>query len=157
MRRGAIPFVLGGPSDQSAGVMGGLISAVGGSMGVVCVASQLDFRLQTVSPLTHSLTHLLTYLLTQHLITCNISQSLLLSSCSKYIIPYTLLPTVIWLNGRDTWHDMYVQPSNESKSASWKPFKQLLEDSRFCPLRSGSPGSSCDGRLVFFGAQVTLP
>ena len=32
--------------------MGGLISAVGGSVGVACVAPQLDFRLQTVSELT---------------------------------------------------------------------------------------------------------
>lgn len=51
VRRGAIPFVLGGSSELCAGVAAGLMSAVGGVMGVVNINSQLDVRDQLVRTL----------------------------------------------------------------------------------------------------------
>jgi len=43
--------------------------------------------------------------------------------------------------------------NTQSKGRS---YRQLLEDNRFCPARIESSGSSCDGRLVVFGAQGGL-
>ena len=46
--------------------------------------------------------------------------------------------------------------TSDGKIGSIRPFRQLLDDVRFCPARSSPTGNSvsCDGRLVIFGAQV---
>ena len=49
VRRGGIPFILGGSSEQCSGVAQGLMAVVGGSMGVVNVNYILDVRAPTVS------------------------------------------------------------------------------------------------------------
>ena len=53
VRRGAIPFILGGSSELCAGVAAGLMSAVGGIMGVVNINSQLDVRDHLVRTIKH--------------------------------------------------------------------------------------------------------
>ena len=48
VRRGAIPFVLGGSCELSYGLASGLLSLVGTSLGVVCISSHLDVKPATV-------------------------------------------------------------------------------------------------------------
>ena len=41
-----------------------------------------------------------------------------------------------------------------------RPFRQILEDAKFSPVKAGTglgslSGSTCDGRFVIFGAQVS--
>jgi len=51
-----------------------------------------------------------------------------------------------------------VRPPNmEGKTHSGTPFRQLLEDTRFCSPRDGLTSMpSCEGKFVAFGAQGTL-
>ena len=49
IRRGGIPFVLGGSSEQCSGVAAGLIGVLGGSVGVLSIHSHLDLRPSVVS------------------------------------------------------------------------------------------------------------
>ena len=49
IRRGGIPFILGGSSEQCMCVAAGLISVMGGDIGIVSINSQLDVRPSNVS------------------------------------------------------------------------------------------------------------
>ena len=49
IRRGGIPFVLGGSSEQCVCVAAGLMSVMGGGIGIVNINSQLDVRPSNVS------------------------------------------------------------------------------------------------------------
>ena len=54
---------------------------------------------------------------------------------------------------------LYSGQASDSKCLPIRPFRQILEDARFSPVRAGTgPGTglgpTCDGRLVIFGAQV---
>ena len=93
VRRGAVPFVLGGSTELCYGVAVGLMAVAGGALAVLHLSPQLDVR--------------------------------------------PAMPN----------DPKYVHPG---------PFRQLLEDARFCPPRSGLSNHSCDGRLVIFGAQGAL-
>ena len=93
VRRGAVPFVLGGSTELCYGVAVGLMAVAGGAVAVLHLSPQLDVR--------------------------------------------------------------PAMPS-DPKYAHPGPFRQLLEDARFCPPRSGLSNHSCDGRLVIFGAQGAL-
>ena len=44
IRRGGIPFVLGGSSEQCVCIAAGLINVMGGGIGIVNINSQLDVR-----------------------------------------------------------------------------------------------------------------
>ena len=49
IRRGGIPFVLGGSSEQCVCIAAGLMSVMGGGIGIVNINSQLDVRPSNVS------------------------------------------------------------------------------------------------------------
>ena len=93
IRRGAIPFVLGGSCELCYGMAVGLMAVAGGSLGIAYISSQLDVK-----------------------------------------------PPVV----------------GEAKNHLGGPYRQLLEDPRFCPPRSGLSNHSCEGRLVYFGAQGSM-
>jgi arginase family enzyme len=93
IRRGAIPFVLGGSCELCYGMAVGLMAVTGGSLGIAYISSQLDVK-----------------------------------------------PPML----------------TDSKSHMGGPYRQLLEDPRFCPPRSGLSNHSCEGRLVYFGAQGSM-
>jgi arginase family enzyme len=90
VRRGAIPFVLGGSCELCYGLAVGVMAVAGGSLGVVSISSQLDVKPPLVT---------------------------------------------------------------DTKCHNGGPYRQLLEDTRFCPPRSGLFFHSCEGRFVVFGAQ----